>query len=104
MTQMTTCDLHNETIIQLQRDLAAANARVEELQIAVDGAAGLLTYAAEGARRCCNKPCSEVEEMVRRGPQMRSWVLKYGKWKMGIAYPETDAAIDAAIAAGKESP
>lgn len=30
MTQMTTCDLHNETIIRLQRELAAANARAEQ--------------------------------------------------------------------------
>lgn len=35
MTQMTTCDLHNETIIRLQRELAAANARVEEYRKAL---------------------------------------------------------------------
>ena len=32
MTQMTTCDLHNETIIRLQRELAAANAELGALK------------------------------------------------------------------------
>lgn len=86
---------------QVNAMLAAERERADRLQIAVDGASGLLTCAAYGADRCCNRPCHEVEEMVRRSTQMRAWVLKYGKWKMGIAYPETEAAISASIDAAR---